>query len=52
MDAYGCLDHARAVAHALAGAARHEFDRQFREIPDGPDKAVLGAMPSWVLSRD
>ncbi len=25
MDAYGCLDYARQVAHGLAGAALHEF---------------------------
>jgi geranylgeranyl diphosphate synthase, type II len=51
MGAYDCLEHARAVAHALAGAARHEFDRLFRDVPDGPDKDLLAAMPDWVLSR-
>ena len=25
MDAYGCIDYARQVAHGLAGAAQHEF---------------------------
>lgn len=52
MDTYGSLEHARAVAHALAGAAQHEFEREFRTVPDGPDKALLAAMPAWVLSRE
>jgi geranylgeranyl diphosphate synthase type II len=51
MDAYECLDHARSVAHALAGAAQHEFERRFRDVPEGPDKALLAAMPTWMLSR-
>jgi geranylgeranyl diphosphate synthase type II len=52
MEAYGCLEHARATAHAFAGAARHEFERQFRDVPDGQEKALLGAMSAWVLSRE
>jgi len=51
MDAYGCLDYARRVAHALAGAARHEYEALYASLPDSPDKRFIAALPSWVLSR-
>jgi geranylgeranyl diphosphate synthase type II len=51
MDAYGCLEHARRVAHGLAGAARHEFDELFGELPPSPDLDFVGALCTWVLSR-
>ena len=34
MDAYGCIDYARQVAHGLAGAARHEFRQLYGSLPD------------------
>lgn len=51
MDTYGCLDYARRVAHALAGAARHEYEALYASLPDSPDKRFIAALPSWVLSR-
>jgi geranylgeranyl diphosphate synthase type II len=51
MDAYGCVDHARGVAHALAGAARHEAELLYAERPDSRDKRFLTALPEWVLAR-
>jgi geranylgeranyl diphosphate synthase type II len=51
MDAYGCLERARATAHALAGAARHEFETTFATVPDGRDKRFVGELVTWVLAR-
>jgi len=51
MDAYGCLEHARTVAHALAGAAQHEFEALYGELPASRDKSFIEALPRWVLER-
>jgi geranylgeranyl diphosphate synthase type II len=51
LDSYGCLDHARRIAHALAGAAQHEFESLYAGLPDSRDKGFLAALPEWVLSR-
>jgi geranylgeranyl diphosphate synthase, type II len=51
MEAYGCLERARATAHALAGAARHEFETTFADVPDGRDKRFVGDLVTWVLAR-
>lgn len=51
MDRYGCLEHARRVAHGLAGAARHEFDELLGPLPPSPDRDFVGALCTWVLSR-
>lgn len=47
----GCLERARAAAHGMVGAARHEFDLAFADLPDSRDKAFLAALPEWVVSR-
>lgn len=47
----GCLDRARAAAEGLVGAARHEFDLAFGQVPDSRDKAFIRELPSWTLSR-
>ena len=52
MDAYGCLEHARCIAHSLAGAARHEGATLYGEMPDSNDRAFIAALPEWVLSRN
>jgi geranylgeranyl diphosphate synthase type II len=51
MDRYGCIEYARAVAHALAGAARHEFDRCWADVPDSRDKRFVAGLITWVLER-
>ena len=51
MDAYGCIEHARQTAHALAGAARHEGDAIFGELPTSRDQQFIAALPTWVLER-
>jgi geranylgeranyl diphosphate synthase type II len=51
IDEHGCIDYAKAVAHALAGAARHEYERLAPDLPDSPDKEFLAALPAWVLAR-
>ena len=51
MDRYGCIEYAREVAHGLAGAALHEYDRAFGAAPDSRDKRFIGALPAWVIER-
>ncbi|PRQ02679.1 All-trans-nonaprenyl-diphosphate synthase [Enhygromyxa salina] len=51
MHHYDCIDHARALAHALAGAATHEFEQVFRWLPDGREKRFIAALPRWVIER-
>ncbi len=51
MDRYACLDYARHVAHALAGAAEHEFAASFGSLPESADKQFIAALPSWVIAR-
>jgi len=51
MDAYGCIEHARQVAHGLAGAAIHEFEAAYGGLPDSRDKQFLKSLARWVLER-
>jgi geranylgeranyl diphosphate synthase type II len=51
MDRHGCIEHARALAHGLAGAAQHELELLSSELFDGEDKSFLAALPTWVLER-
>jgi geranylgeranyl diphosphate synthase type II len=46
-----CIDYARAVAHALAGAAVGEFPRAFDAARDGRDKRFIESLPYWVIER-
>jgi len=46
-----CIEYARAVAHALAGAALGEFRRSFGAARDGRDKRFIESLPYWVLER-
>jgi geranylgeranyl diphosphate synthase type II len=52
MDAYGCIEYARQVAHGLAGAARHEFAGLYGHLPDSRDKRFIEALPEWVIERN
>ena len=47
----GCIDYARELAHGLAGAASHEFEQIFSEMPDSHDKQFLSRLPAWVIER-
>lgn len=51
MDAHASLEYARAVAHGLAGAAQHEFDQVFAQLPDSRDKRFIAGIVPWVLAR-
>jgi len=51
MDHYGCIEHARGVAHGLAGAAAHEASLLFAGLPDGRDRRFLEELPAWVIER-
>lgn len=51
MDAYGCIEYAREVAHGLAGAAHHEFTLIYDDLPDTRDKRFIEALTSWVIER-
>src|SRR5204863_266270 len=52
MAAYGCVDYARQVAHALAGAARHECTALYAGLPRTRDREFIEALPGWVLARN
>jgi len=52
MNAYGCIDYARQLAHGLAGAAQHEFANLYGHLPDSRDKRFLEALPVWVIERN
>lgn len=51
MERAGSIEHARRTAHALAGAARHEFARAFAGAADSRDARFIEELPTWVLSR-
>ena len=51
MEACGAIDYARQMAHGLAGAAQHEFERIYADLPDSRDKDFLGELPEWVIER-
>lgn len=51
MDAYGSIEHAREVAHGLAGAALHEYSLLYSDLRDSRDKRFIEAVVTWVLTR-
>jgi len=51
IDAYGCIDYAREIAHGLAGAARHEFRSLFGDLPESRDKQFIEGLVTWVFHR-
>ncbi len=51
MDAYGCVEYARDVAHGLAGAAQHEFSLIYGGLPDSRDKRFIEGLVTWVFER-
>ena len=51
MDRYGSVAYCHEVAHGLAGAATHEFERGFAGLPETRDLAFVRELPAWVISR-
>jgi geranylgeranyl diphosphate synthase type II len=51
MRIHRSIEYARSVAHALAGAARHEAARLLASVPDSRDKRFVEALCTWVLER-
>ncbi len=51
IDACGSIEYARAVAHALSGAALHECERVFANLRPSRDLEFIRALPYWVLER-
>lgn len=47
----GCIDDARQQLMGLVGAAQHEFELAFRELPESEDKDFLRALPRWVVEQ-
>lgn len=51
MDHYRSIDYARNVAHAMAGAALHEYARVFAGTPESRDKRFIEGLITWVFER-
>lgn len=51
MDAHGCLDYARRVAHGLAGAALHEHAAVYEGLPRSRDTEFIAGVVAWVIQR-
>jgi geranylgeranyl diphosphate synthase type II len=51
MEAHGCFDYARQIAHGLAGAARHEYSRLYGPLPESRDKRFIEGLVTWVFER-
>jgi len=51
MEAYGGIEHGRQVAHALAGAALHEFSLAYAGLGDSRDARFIQGLVTWVLER-
>jgi geranylgeranyl diphosphate synthase type II len=51
MVRHGSVDHARAVAGALAGAAAHEFAITYGHLPPTADRSFVAGLIPWIFSR-
>jgi geranylgeranyl diphosphate synthase, type II len=51
MEHHGSIEHGRQFAHAMAGAALHEFACAYDHVPPSRDKAFLEALPRWMIER-
>jgi geranylgeranyl diphosphate synthase type II len=47
----GAIEHARAIAQGLAGAAERECQRAFGSLPPSRPRGLLEALPRWVIER-
>jgi geranylgeranyl diphosphate synthase type II len=51
LERYGAVEHARGMAHGLAGAALHECECIFERLPDSRDKRFIQGLVTWVFER-
>jgi geranylgeranyl diphosphate synthase type II len=51
MQRLGSVDHARAVAATLAGAAVHEFAVAYAGLPASPHLSFIAGLPNWIFAR-
>ncbi len=51
MDKYRAVEHASGIAHGLAGAALHEFERIYAGLPESRDKTFIRGLITWVFER-
>jgi geranylgeranyl diphosphate synthase, type II len=51
MESYDSVNYAHSVAHALAGAALHEYTSIYGHLPDSRDKEFIGGLITWVFER-
>jgi len=51
MAAYGSAEYVRQFAHALAGAALHEFASIFGDLPPSRYKAFIHGLATWIFLR-
>ena len=51
MDDYGSIEYARGIAHALAGAALHEYSRIYEGLPHSRDKQFIEGLATWIFHR-
>jgi geranylgeranyl diphosphate synthase type II len=51
MDRCGSLAYARGVAAAMAGAAAHEFDLAYGDLPPSPDRRFIAGLVPWVFAH-
>ena len=45
------VEYARRFAHALAGAALHEFQATYGGLPPSRDKSFLQGLAAWIFER-
>ena len=51
MHERGSIDHARAVAAAMAGAAEHEYAAVYGALPPSEERTFLHGLIRWVFDR-
>jgi geranylgeranyl diphosphate synthase type II len=47
----GSVQYVRQFAHALAGAALHQFGRIYGDLPPSRDKEFIHGLASWIFNR-
>jgi geranylgeranyl diphosphate synthase, type II len=51
MEEYGSIEHARGIAHGLAGAALHEFATIFKGQAETRDTRFIKGLATWIFHR-